>query len=180
MAILRQIAQLGQPVLRAPARPVADPLAPTVQALIDDLLVTVADANGVGIAAPQVFEPLTLFIVASHPNPRYPHAPPMEPTAMINPEIASDPAGTGSEPPVPGRPHVRGGERPGDRRAADRSDRAGGAAARRHHRACGALHGVTIPPGDSGRSRRSGIEIPPPDQPPFVPPHKSAGAAETG
>jgi len=87
MAILRQIAQLGQPVLRTPAQPVTDPSAPAVQALIDDLLMTVADADGVGIAAPQVFEPLTLFIVASRPNPRYPHAPLMEPTVMINPQL---------------------------------------------------------------------------------------------
>ncbi|GAM08632.1 peptide deformylase 2 [Geobacter sp. OR-1] len=87
MPILRQIAQLGQPVLRGVGAAVADPADPAVQALIDDMLVTVADANGVGIAAPQVFEPLSLFIVASHPNPRYPHAPQMEPTAMINPEI---------------------------------------------------------------------------------------------
>jgi peptide deformylase len=87
MPILRQIAQLGQPVLREAAGTIADPGLPSVQALIDDMLVTVADANGVGIAAPQVFEPLSLFIVSSHPNPRYPDAPEMEPTAMINPEI---------------------------------------------------------------------------------------------
>ena len=87
MAILRQIAQLGQPVLRRVAEKIADPADPAVQSLIADMLVTVADANGVGIAAPQVFEPLSLFIVASRPNPRYPHAPEMEPTAMINPEI---------------------------------------------------------------------------------------------
>jgi len=87
MPILRQIAQLGQPVLRGVAERVVDPRAPAIQSLIEDLLVTVADANGVGIAAPQVFEPLSLFIVASHPNPRYPHAPEMEPTAVINPEI---------------------------------------------------------------------------------------------
>ena len=87
MPILRQIAQLGQPVLRGMAERIADPLDPAMQALIDDMLVTVADANGVGIAAPQVYEPLALFIVASRPNPRYPHAPQMEPTAMINPEI---------------------------------------------------------------------------------------------
>jgi peptide deformylase len=78
---------LGQPVLRRVGDRIADPLDPAVQALIDDMLVTVADANGVGIAAPQVFEPLSLFIVSSHPNPRYPQAPEMEPTAMINPEI---------------------------------------------------------------------------------------------
>lgn len=87
MPVPRQIAQLGQPVLRGVGATVADPADPAVQALIDDMLVTVADANGVGIAAPQLFEPLSLFIVASHPNPRYPKAPQMEPTAMINPEI---------------------------------------------------------------------------------------------
>ena len=87
MPILRQIAQLGQPVLRRVAEKIADPTGPAVQALIDDMLITVADANGVGIAAPQVFEPLALFIVASRPNQRYPRAPQMEPTAMINPEI---------------------------------------------------------------------------------------------
>jgi peptide deformylase len=43
--------------------------------------------NGVGIAAPQVASSVRLFIVASRPSPRYPHAPVMEPTAMINPEI---------------------------------------------------------------------------------------------
>ena len=87
MPILRQIAQLGQPILREAGGKITDPRDLAVQAIIDDMLVTVADANGVGIAAPQVFEPLSLFIVSSHPNPRYPDAPEMEPTAMINPEI---------------------------------------------------------------------------------------------
>jgi len=87
MTILRQIAQLGQPVLREPARAIVNPAYPTVQALIDDMLATVADADGVGIAAPQIYESFSLFIVASRPNPRYPHAPAMTPTAMINPEI---------------------------------------------------------------------------------------------
>jgi peptide deformylase len=92
MAIIRQIAQLGQPVLREVARKIEEPCTPAVNALIDDMLVTVADADGVGIAAPQVYEPLSLFIIASRPNPRYPHAPVMEPMAIINPEIlqASD------------------------------------------------------------------------------------------
>ena len=87
MSILRQIAQLGQPVLRGVAGKVADTTDSSIQMLIEDMLVTVADANGVGIAAPQVFEPLSLFIVSSSPNPRYPHAPQMEPSAMINPEL---------------------------------------------------------------------------------------------
>ena len=87
MPILRQIAQLGQPVLRETALPVADPADPVLQSLIGDMLVTMTEADGVGIAAPQVHESLALFIVASHPNPRYPSAPAMEPLVMINPEI---------------------------------------------------------------------------------------------
>lgn len=87
MPILRQIAQLGQPVLRQETAGVGNPADPLLQPLIDDMLATMAEANGVGIAAPQVFEPLRLFIVASRPNPRYPQAPAMAPTAMLNPEI---------------------------------------------------------------------------------------------
>src|SRR6185369_10537981 len=87
MPILRQIAQLGQPVLREPTHPIANPQEPELQALIDDMLATMEDAGGVGIAAPQVFQSLRLFIVASRPNPRYPQAPQMEPAAMLNPEL---------------------------------------------------------------------------------------------
>jgi peptide deformylase len=92
MAIIRQIAQLGQPVLREQGRPIEKPADAALQALIDDMLVTVADANGVGIAAPQVYEQLALFIVAARPNPRYPNSPDMEPVPMLNPELlwASD------------------------------------------------------------------------------------------
>ena len=87
MSIIRQIAQLGQPVLREVAQEVEQPAQPAIQSLIDDLLVTVADANGVGIAAPQVFVSLSLFIVASRPSARYPNAPDSGPIAMINPQL---------------------------------------------------------------------------------------------
>ncbi len=87
MARLLQISQLGNPILRERAEEVGDVNDPTVQALIDDMLVTVADAEGVGIAAPQVYRTERIFIVASKPNKRYPKAPDMDPTAMINPEI---------------------------------------------------------------------------------------------
>jgi peptide deformylase len=87
MAIIRQIAQLGHPVLRAPTARVPFPLPAATLALVADMLATLRDANGVGIAAPQVFESLALFIVASRPNPRYPDAPRMEPEIVINPEI---------------------------------------------------------------------------------------------
>ncbi|HIK14993.1 MAG TPA: peptide deformylase [Leptolyngbyaceae cyanobacterium M33_DOE_097] len=87
MAEPRPIVELGNPVLRQTAAAIADPQDPALQALIDDLLHTVTLSNGVGIAAPQVAESLQLFIVASRPNPRYPNAPEMEPTAMLNPKI---------------------------------------------------------------------------------------------
>jgi len=87
MAIIRQIALLGHPVLRQKALPLADPAGSFVQSLIEDMLVTMVDANGVGLAAPQVYEPSALMIVASHPNPRYPDAPSMEAIAMLNQEL---------------------------------------------------------------------------------------------
>ncbi len=87
MSVLRQIAQLGHPVLRQTAEPITNIADQSVQSLIDDMLATVADANGVGIAAPQVYVPLRIFIIASRPNARYPDAPEMEPFAVINPEL---------------------------------------------------------------------------------------------
>jgi peptide deformylase len=90
----RAIVELGNPALRQVAEEVpgaialeAAALPERVQALIDELLETVERSSGVGIAAPQVGESIRLFIVASRPNPRYPNAPEMEPTAMINPRI---------------------------------------------------------------------------------------------
>ncbi|NJN87377.1 MAG: peptide deformylase [Leptolyngbyaceae cyanobacterium SL_7_1] len=83
------IAQLGEPVLRQPATLIEDSQAPWVQSLIDRLLVTLHQSNGVGIAAPQVAQSHRLFVVASRPNPRYPNAPLMNPTAMLNPRLIS-------------------------------------------------------------------------------------------
>ena len=87
MPVLRQIAQLGHPVLRTPATRVERPDSVEIRTLIDDMLATLREADGVGIAAPQVYESVALFIVASRPNPRYPDAPTMEPEVVINPEI---------------------------------------------------------------------------------------------
>ncbi len=82
-----QIAQLGNPILRQQAQIVENARDGRIQQLIDALIATAVASNGVGIAAPQVSKSYRLFIVASHPNPRYPNAPEMEPTAMINPQI---------------------------------------------------------------------------------------------
>ena len=85
--MLRQIAQLGHSVLRTPAHPVVLPATEAVRGLVADMMATMLDANGVGIAAPQVYESLSLFIVASRPISRYPDAPTMEPEIVVNPEI---------------------------------------------------------------------------------------------
>lgn len=81
------ISQLGDPILRQTAQPIYQIHEDWVQSLIADMLVTMQEANGVGIAAPQVGQPYRLLIVASRPNLRYPNAPTMEPTVMINPHI---------------------------------------------------------------------------------------------
>ncbi|MEG4227096.1 peptide deformylase [Microcoleus sp. N9_B2] len=87
MPEILQISQLGNPVLRQPSQVVENVKDDRIQQLIDNLIFTVQQANGVGIAAPQAAKGDRLFIVASRPNLRYPQAPKMEPTAMINPRI---------------------------------------------------------------------------------------------
>ena len=99
MPTVLQIRQLGEPILRASAKAVEDVGDPAIQALIDDMIATCRHVDGVGLAAPQVNRPLRLFVLASRPNPRYPHAPEMEPTAILNPAIiaAADETETGWE-----------------------------------------------------------------------------------
>ncbi|MBA4418009.1 MAG: peptide deformylase [Syntrophus sp. (in: bacteria)] len=82
-----EIVQIGYPVLRKKASPVAAVESPKIQRFIDDLSRTLMEEKGVGIAAPQVNVSLRLFIIASHPDPRYSDAPEMEPEVIINPEI---------------------------------------------------------------------------------------------
>ena len=88
-----EIIQLGHPLLRSSAQVVDNIQDQNIQNLIDNLIATVGQANGVGIATPQVAESYRLFIVASRPNLRYPNAPTMEPTAMINPQILAHSSG---------------------------------------------------------------------------------------
>ncbi|MBD1844955.1 peptide deformylase [Cyanobacteria bacterium FACHB-63] len=87
MGEILDIIELGHPVLREKARSIEHIQDDRMQTLIDDLMATVQKANGVGIAAPQVAESYQLMIVASRPNLRYPNAPSMEPTPIINPKI---------------------------------------------------------------------------------------------
>jgi peptide deformylase len=61
MSILK-IARMGHPVLRRPADPVPDPTAPEIKKLVADMIETMEDANGAGLAAPQVYVPLRVVI----------------------------------------------------------------------------------------------------------------------
>ncbi|MFI4986412.1 MAG: peptide deformylase [Alphaproteobacteria bacterium] len=61
MAILK-IARMGHAVLREPAKPVADPGAPEILRLVRDMIETMEDAPGTGLAAPQVHVPLRVVI----------------------------------------------------------------------------------------------------------------------
>ncbi|HYB10435.1 MAG TPA: peptide deformylase [Alphaproteobacteria bacterium] len=61
MAILK-IARMGHAVLREPARPVVDPTAPEIRRLVDDMIETMEDAPGTGLAAPQVHVPLRVVV----------------------------------------------------------------------------------------------------------------------
>lgn len=88
MARLLQIAQLGHPVLREKTFAIKK-LNNKVRELSADMLYTLKDVNGVGLAAPQVYESQKIFIIASHPNKRYPKAPLVAPQAIINPQILS-------------------------------------------------------------------------------------------
>ena len=84
-----EIAQVGELILKTPARKVeteefSQPeFAQFVQALLDTMLT----AKGIGIAAPQVFDPRAIMIIASKANVRYPDAPEMTPLVLVNPHI---------------------------------------------------------------------------------------------
>jgi peptide deformylase len=86
---IRKIATLGHPVLRQRARPLTREglAAPETQRFIDDLIETMVDANGAGIAANQVYEPIRICTIWVKDNPRYPYKPNVPLTVLVNPEI---------------------------------------------------------------------------------------------
>jgi peptide deformylase len=87
---VRPIATVGHPVLRERAREVTEEELRSAEAqrLIDDMIETMRDASGAGLAANQVHETLRIAVVevrADHP--RYPYKPPIPLTVMVNPVI---------------------------------------------------------------------------------------------
>jgi len=89
---LRKIAQIGHPVLRQVARPVTrEELAtPAMQAFIDDLIATMHDADGAGLAAIQVYEPIQICAIGVRNNPPYPYKPPIPLTILVNPVLTPE------------------------------------------------------------------------------------------
>lgn len=85
MTQIREIAQLGAEVLRQRAKEVQDIKLAAMQFIISDMFTTLSSTNGVGIAAPQISESWRMMIIASRPSERYPYAPEMQATLMVNP-----------------------------------------------------------------------------------------------
>ena len=84
---VRKILKMGDPRLLEVSLPVEpiDPLA--LAPLLNDMWETMADANGAGLAAPQIGVMRRIVIFGYQENPRYPEAPPVPETVLINPRI---------------------------------------------------------------------------------------------
>ena len=88
MSILK-VARLGNPVLRAGAKALSHDQVRSaeVQRLIDDMIETMREYNGVGLAAVQVHESLQVAVLEVSDNPRYPHKPMVPLSVLINPRV---------------------------------------------------------------------------------------------
>jgi peptide deformylase len=86
---IRKIASIGHPVLRTRARELEteELAAPDVQRLIDDLVDTMRDANGAGLAANQIHEAVRVCVIEVNQNPRYPYKPDIPLTILVNPVL---------------------------------------------------------------------------------------------
>ncbi|MDH4279869.1 MAG: peptide deformylase [Acidimicrobiia bacterium] len=86
---VRDVLQIGHPVLRQVAEPVEPSAIASreIQGLIDDLIDTMHHANGAGLAAPQIGVGLRAVVMEVTNNPRYPYKPPIPLTVAINPVI---------------------------------------------------------------------------------------------
>jgi peptide deformylase len=86
---LRKIATIGHPILRQPARELTrEELASApVQRLVDDMVDTMRDASGAGIAANQVHEAVRVCVIEIKDNPRYPYKPNWPLTVLVNPVL---------------------------------------------------------------------------------------------
>lgn len=85
---VRQILKMGDPRLLRTAQPVREFGTRELRALVTDMEDTMRAANGAGLAAPQIGVDLQLVIFGTDaPNPRYPEAPPVPRTVLLNPVV---------------------------------------------------------------------------------------------
>ncbi|WP_216904672.1 peptide deformylase [Synechococcus sp. CCY 9618] len=84
---VREVLSIGDPRLRQRSAEVEDVGRADLQALITDLRDTMAACDGAGLAAPQIGVPLRVVIFGISHNPRYPEAPPIPETVLINPVL---------------------------------------------------------------------------------------------
>jgi len=84
---VREILRMGDPRLLRVAQPVREFGSPALHALIDDMFETMAAAHGAGLAAPQIGEDLQVVIFGFDHNERYPDAPAVPKTVLINPTV---------------------------------------------------------------------------------------------
>lgn len=87
---VRPILEIGHPVLAARAHEVEPSSISTseIQQSIDDMIDTMRDANGAGIAANQIGLTHRMFVIEIGDNPRYPYKPNVPLTVVINPQIS--------------------------------------------------------------------------------------------
>lgn len=84
---VHEILKMGDPRLLRVAQPVREFGTPELRRLVDDMFETMAAARGAGLAAPQIGVDLQLVIFGFERNERYPDAPPVPATVLINPVI---------------------------------------------------------------------------------------------
>jgi peptide deformylase len=85
--MIREILKMGDPRLLRVAKPVREFNTPELQSLVSDMFDTMRAARGVGLAAPQIGVDLALVIFGFQDNSRYPDAPPVPQTVLLNPQI---------------------------------------------------------------------------------------------
>jgi peptide deformylase len=84
---VRTILRMGDPRLLEIAKPITDPQSPEIEELLRDMFDTMQAVGGVGLAAPQIGVGLQVVIFGFEKSERYPDAPPVPQTILINPVI---------------------------------------------------------------------------------------------
>jgi peptide deformylase len=92
---VREILRMGDPRLLRVAPPVREFGTPALRALVDDMFETMRSVRGAGLAAPQIGVDLQLVIFGFQHNDRYPDAPAVPETVLLNPSI--EPIGSDEE-----------------------------------------------------------------------------------